>query len=335
MATTSFFHPLAAPMAGGGVRVRRCPFTLPAPARTTPRRPLPLLVVCAKRTGGRAPSAAASRQPANTSAVPKRDAEEEVEEVEEEMPWIQDKALDLVEFTGTVTQAIPGPRVGSSPVPWLLAVPLAYVGVSFVLAVVRTVRRFTSPRTKKKRRVGKNIFLLKSLDELFQKGREAVDYPALQDLMQKTGFDMDDVVRKYSRYTLNEKPFNPDVVVDLIHLRKASMLEDVEVAEILNEISRRIVQEKGPVVMDLSGFTEQGFKRKLAVQALFGKILYLSELPEFCSRDSSLVVKEIFGVTDEDAESLRIHTLSATGDIESIQKMVDNLDTEQGPSSSS
>jgi len=33
--------------------------------------------------------------------------------------------------------------------------------------------------------VGKNIFLLKSLDELFQKGREAVDYPTLQDLMQK------------------------------------------------------------------------------------------------------------------------------------------------------
>jgi hypothetical protein len=33
--------------------------------------------------------------------------------------------------------------------------------------------------------VGKNIFLLKSLDELFQKGREAVNYQALQDLMQK------------------------------------------------------------------------------------------------------------------------------------------------------
>ncbi|KAK3144187.1 hypothetical protein QOZ80_4AG0309840 [Eleusine coracana subsp. coracana] len=332
MATTSFFHPLAAPVAGGGARLRRCPLTLPVPARTAPRRSAPLLVVRAKRADSRTP-AAASRQAANSSAASKRDAEEEVE-VEEEMPWIQDKALDLVEFTGTVTQAIPGPRVGSSPVPWLLAVPLAYVGVSFVLAVVRTVRRFTSPRTKKKRRVGKNIFLLKSLDELFQKGREAVDYSALQDLMQKTGFDMDDVVRKYIRYTLNEKPFNPDVVVDLIHLRKASMLEDAEVAEILNEISRRIVREKGPVVMDLSGFTEQGFKRKLAVQALFGKILYLSELPEFCSRDSSLFVKEIFGVTDEDADSIRMHTHSATGDIESLEKMVDDSDLEHGSSPS-
>lgn len=257
-------------------------------------------------------------------------------EVEEELPWIQDKALDLVEFTGTVTQAIPGPRVGSSPVPWLLAVPLAYVGVSFVQAVVRTYRRFTSPRTQKKKRVTKNIFLLKSLDELFQKGREAVNFSSLQELMQKTGFDMDDVVRKYIRYTLNEKQFNPDVVVDLIHLRKASMLEDTEVAEILNEISRRIVREKGPIVMDLTGFTEQGFKRKLAVQTLFGKIMYLSELPEFCSRDSSLVVKEIFGVTDEDADSLRSHTLSEAGDIESLERMIDDSDLEQGtPSSAS
>ncbi|KAM3388294.1 hypothetical protein ACQJBY_010831 [Aegilops geniculata] len=231
--TTTLFHPLSVPIAGG--RVRRCPLTLLAPARTAPRRPTPLLVARAKRTN-------------NSTAAPKREADEEVE-VEEELPWIQDKALDLVEFTGTVTQAIPGPRVGSSPVPWLLAVPLAYVGVSFALAAVRTFRRFTSPRTQKKKRVTKNIFLLKSLDELFQKGREAVDFPALQELMQKTGFDMDDVVRKYIRYTLNEKQFNPDVVVDLIHLRKASMLEDNEVAEILNEISRRIVREKGIFIL--------------------------------------------------------------------------------------
>ncbi|KAE8795022.1 hypothetical protein D1007_30222 [Hordeum vulgare] len=319
MATTTLFHPLSIPVAGG--RVRRCPLTLPAPTRATPRRSTPLLVARAKRTN-------------NSSAAPKREADEEVE-VEEELPWIQDKALDLVEFTGTVTQAIPGPRVGSSPVPWLLAVPLAYVGISFALSVVRTVRRFTSPRTQKKKRVTKNIFLLKSLDELFQKGREAVDFPAIQELMQKTGFDMDDVVRKYIRYTLNEKQFNPDVVVDLIHLRKASMLEDNEVAEILNEISRRIVREKGPIVMDLSGFTEQGFKRKLAVQTLFGKIMYLSELPEFCSRDGSLVVKEIFGVTDEDADSLRSRTLSEAGDIESLEKMVDDSDFEHGTTSSS
>jgi len=30
--------------------------------------------------------------------------------------------------------------------------------------------------------------------------------------------------------------------------------------------------------MKMQGFTEKGFKRKLAVQALFGKIYYLSEV---------------------------------------------------------
>lgn len=30
--------------------------------------------------------------------------------------------------------------------------------------------------------------------------------------------------------------------------------------------------------MDKSGYTEKGFKRKIAVQALFGKVFYLSEV---------------------------------------------------------
>lgn len=34
----------------------------------------------------------------------------------------------------------------------------------------------------------------------------------------------------------------------------------------------------GPVVLDVSGYSEKGFKRKLAVQALFGKVFYLSEV---------------------------------------------------------
>ncbi|CAI8595286.1 unnamed protein product [Vicia faba] len=111
-------------------------------------------------------------------------------------------------------------------------------------------------------------------------------------------------------------------------LRRASALNDSQVAEILNEISRRIVRDKGPIVMNKSGYTEKGFKRKLAVQALFGKVFYLSELPEFCSRDSSLVVKEIFGVTDEDADQLRLHTTSEAGNLDSLEKMVDSSDSE-------
>ncbi|CAD5175840.1 unnamed protein product [Musa acuminata subsp. malaccensis] len=51
---------------------------------------------------------------------------------------------------------------------------------------------------------------------------------------------------------------------------------------------------------------------------------FSSDLPEFCSRDSSLIVKEIFGVTDDDADTLRMHTLSEIDDVESMKKMVDD-----------
>ncbi|KAK9274460.1 hypothetical protein L1049_021707 [Liquidambar formosana] len=291
------------------------------------RTPRPYRLISAMASGKSNSNALPVENKKSTNPNKEQEEEEEVE-VEEELPWIQEKALDLVEFTGSVTQAIPGPRVGGSSLPWILAIPLAYAGITFVIAFVKTVKKFNSPKEKRRKQVNKNAMLCMSIDELFQKGRDEVQHSALKGLMQKTGFDMDEILRKYIRYALNEKPFNPDLVVDLIQLRKASMLDDSQVAEILNEISRRIVRDKGPVVMDMSGFSEKGFKRKLAVQTLFGKVFYLSELPEFCSRDSSLIVKEIFGVTDEDADKLRIHTLSEAGDMDSLEKMVDNSDSE-------
>lgn len=84
----------------------------------------------------------------------------EEEEIEEDMPWIQEKALDIVEFSGSVTQALPGPRVGKSSIPWILAVPLAYVGISFVLAVVKTVRKFTSPKQARRNLVSLDKYVL-------------------------------------------------------------------------------------------------------------------------------------------------------------------------------
>ncbi|KAK9076301.1 hypothetical protein SSX86_004634 [Deinandra increscens subsp. villosa] len=262
--------------------------------------------------------AAAGRKNTN----PKEAEKESEEEVEEDLPWIQEKALDIVEFSGSVTQALPGPRVGRSSFPWVLAVPVAYVGISFVIAVVKTFRKFTSPKQARRRLVNKNAELCRSIDGLLEKEKAGVQEEGLKELMQKTGFSMMDIFRKYIRYSLNEKPFDPKLVAALIELRKATMLDDSQVAEVLNEISRRIVKDFGPVVMNTSGYSEKGLRRKLAVQALFGKILYLSELPEFCAREGSLIVKEIFGVADEDAEKLRLHTVAEGGDMDSLEKMV-------------
>ncbi|KAK4400164.1 hypothetical protein Sango_1122500 [Sesamum angolense] len=249
----------------------------------------------------------------------KVEEEEEEEEVEEELPWIQEKALDLVEFTGSVTQAIPGPRVGQSSLPWVLAVPLAYLGITFVMAFVKTVRKFSSPREQRRKLVNKNAMLCKSVDELFEKGAHEVDQSALKGLQQKTSVLKSVFMRylciaesyylfKYLEYLL----FSP---LSAAKWRNMGVVEDITFGIVI-----------GPVVMDMSGYSEKGFKRKLAVQALFGKVYYLSELPEFCSRDSSLTVKEIFGVADEDAEKLRLHTVSEAGDLDSLEKMVDGSD---------
>ncbi|KAK7308353.1 hypothetical protein VNO77_41955 [Canavalia gladiata] len=305
--------------------------TSPFPAVLTPRQPL---LFSSISTCFAAASNSNHTSNSNNNRASSKDKEIEVE-VEEELPWIQEKALDLVEFTGSVTQAIPGPRVGPTSLPWILAIPLAYAGITFVIAFVKTVQKFTSPKAKRRRLVTKNAVLCKLLDDLFQKGRDEVKLDALKEIENKTGFNLEEIMRKYIRYALNEKPFNPDLVADLIHLRRASMLNDSQIAEILNEISGRIVQDKGPVVMDKSGYTEKGFKRKLAVQTLFGKVFYLSELPEFCSRDSSLVVKEIFGVTDEDVDELRIHTVSDAGNLDALENMVDSSDSEDASEASS
>ncbi|KAK9112397.1 hypothetical protein Scep_019916 [Stephania cephalantha] len=52
-----------------------------------------------------------------------------------------------------ITQAFPGPKVGHFSLPWLLAVPLAYVGITFVFAFVKNVRKFNSPIEKKRKLV--------------------------------------------------------------------------------------------------------------------------------------------------------------------------------------
>lgn len=80
-------------------------------------------------------------------------------------------------------------------------------------------------------------------------------------------------------------------------------------------------------------------------------------MPEFCSSDCSLTVKEIFGVAEwasislpllvsylsvcdgfllllvysEDAEEIRTHTLSEGGILESLEKMVDDGSDSENP----
>lgn len=63
--------------------------------------------------------------------------------------------------------------------------------------------------------------------------------------MLQCKFSASEVLRKYVRYALNERPFTPDTVADLIHLRKVSGLTESEVADVLNDVAKRVVKQKG------------------------------------------------------------------------------------------
>ncbi|KAG0591613.1 hypothetical protein KC19_1G188200 [Ceratodon purpureus] len=258
------------------------------------------------------------------------------EEEEVEISWVQEKAEDLIIATGQAIDRVPGPRVAESRVPWLVALPLAYLGITFVVAVYRTYKKYTSPRGQRKRQVGKNAFLCESLGEYFPAKRDELDSDKLQKLASKCNFTTAEVLRKYVRYVLNERPFTPETVADLLHLRKVSGLSEPEVAEVLNDVAKRIVKAKGPVIMNTEGFTEKGIKRKAAVQALFSKLLYLSELEEFVTSDnrSALTIKTTFGVTDDDANLIRIDTLSEQTDVESLERMVGSAESDDEEASS-
>jgi hypothetical protein len=163
-------------------------------------------------------SASSSKNPSSNNN-PKQSRQDEVVEVEveEELPWIQEKALDLVEFTGSVTQAIPGPRVGPTSLPWIFAVPLGYAGLTFVIAFVKTVRKFSSPKAQRRKLVGffvsldfflfialignynvclfvclfqvsKNALLCKSVDDLLQRGRDEVKVDDLKGIENKVSY---------------------------------------------------------------------------------------------------------------------------------------------------
>ncbi|KAI3831200.1 hypothetical protein MKX03_033986 [Papaver bracteatum] len=68
---------------------------------------------------------------------------------------------------------------------------------SLRITFVKTVQKFSSSKEKRRKLVNKNALLSISIDELFQKGRDAVESASLQELMQKTCFGMEEILRKY------------------------------------------------------------------------------------------------------------------------------------------
>lgn len=103
-------------------------------------------------------AAAAAKEEA--AAAVQGDVYDDEEEEEVEISWIQEKVEDVVLVTSQAMERVPGPRVGDGQLPWLVAVPLGYLGITFVIAVVRSWRKFNSSKERRKRQVTKLLCLL-------------------------------------------------------------------------------------------------------------------------------------------------------------------------------
>lgn len=118
------------------------------------------------------------------------------------------------------------------------------------------------------------------------------------------------------RYLLNDRKFDADAVSDLLTLKALCQLNDDQVKDIFREISARIFKKYGILMTDTAGLTSDAIMKKAAERAIFSKLLYLAELPEMMTQEEDIAnnlswqIQEIFGATSEDAESLRIKTLS-------------------------
>lgn len=99
----------------------------------------------------------------------------------------------------------------------------------------------------------------------------------MQALRLKTGFSPVEIFRKYVWYLLRERKFDQDAVDDLVALKQAAGLSDAEVAEAVRERAQRVYSTYGSLMLNPQGLTSSGLERKATSQALFQKLLYLTE----------------------------------------------------------
>eukprot|EP00899_Mesostigma_viride_P012177 jgi/Mesvir1/20960/Mv08029-RA.1 len=260
-------------------------------------------------------------------------AEAKVEEVyeEEEEAGLVDMVLDFADNTVATIESLPGPRMG--PVPALVGVPLSFLGVTFVIAVVRYVRKWLSPQQKRSRKVNKNRYLIDEIDKFLPKDRLKLTPVNISALRLQTGFTGEEIFRKYLRFLLNERPFDEEAISDVLHLRSVCGLTDDQVAEALNESARRTYEKTGVVMIRPKGFTLEGLKRKATGRTMFSKLLYLSELDELLPPGSSgrskADIPAIFGATEDDTNMLRIPSL-VEFDVDKLEQMLTSMGDDDG-----
>ncbi|KIZ03552.1 hypothetical protein MNEG_4405 [Monoraphidium neglectum] len=189
----------------------------------------------------------------------------------------------------------------------------ALLGATFAVAVYRTWLKSNTVEAQRRRTVDRNKQLVQGLSQYLPDRRAELTPAVAKRLQRGSGFTPVEVFRKYLWYVLRERKFGPDAVADMVALKGALGLGDAEVAEALRERAQRIYDKYGTLILSTEGMSASGLQRKATCQALFSKMLYLTEHDPLVAHDSDAFkttdLRLILGATDEDTDRLRIVSL--------------------------
>lgn len=190
---------------------------------------------------------------------------------------------------------------------------IVLLGVTFLIAVVRTVAKARNPKLQRQRNMNKNKMVVTTLDEYLPANRQQLTKKVARGLCSQTGFKPVEIFRKYLWYLLRERKFDQEAADDVVYLKSVLNLSDDETAEALKERAKRIYEKYGSVMLNTQGMTSAGVERKATARALFSKLLYLAEyeqlIPPFSAAAEKASMREAFGATEDDVNRLRIVSL--------------------------
>eukprot|EP00775_Hariotina_reticulata_P006447 gene6447-6676_t len=196
----------------------------------------------------------------------------------------------------------------------------------------RSYQKFSSPRAQRKRVIDKNKLLNEELSKYLPDRRSELTPAVAQKLRGQTGFTAIEVFRKYLWFLLRERQFDAAAVEDMVALKAALSLTDDDVAEALHERAQRIYDKYGTLMLNVDGMTAEGLERKATCQALFRKLLYLTEHEPLVAAGSEAFratdLRLVFGATDEDVARLRIVSLFDV-DIDKLDNLMGNDQQQQ------
>ncbi|GBF89464.1 hypothetical protein Rsub_02036 [Raphidocelis subcapitata] len=263
-------------------------------------------------------AAAAPEAVREAGALAGRRKQEAVEyeeiEIEETVKGIREYAADAGAFL-----TAPATRKG------LAFGTAAFLGATFAIALYRVYLRSSSVEAQRRRTVDRNKQLVQGLSQYLPDKRDELTAAVAKRLQRASGFTPVEVFRKYLWYVLRERRFDPDAVSDMVALKGALGLGDGEVAEALRERAQRIYDKYGTLMLSTEGMSASGLQRKATCQALFSKMLYLTEHEPLVAQGSEAFkttdLRLIFGAMDEDTDRLRIVSLVEL-DAERLDRMM-------------